>query len=175
MEERGKLATAFRALAANKFSAASGLGNHMTISVTDDNVNFDRFLVNRYGLHWMEVTAENLVLVDGDGNVLEGEGPVQGAAVALHGPIHRELGADARVIFHTHQPWWTALCCIKSGGLRMFHPDACIYHNRVGFDPVYTGNWPAGFKQGTMAEGERLLKAAGLRGKNIGFLGNHGE
>ena len=36
--------------------------------------------------------------VDNDGNILEGEGPVQGAAVALHGPIHLEKGPRARVI-----------------------------------------------------------------------------
>ena len=30
----------------------------------------------------MEVTAENLVLVAPDGTILEGEGPVQGAAIA---------------------------------------------------------------------------------------------
>ena len=27
--------------------------------------------------------------------------------------------------------WFTALACIKTGGLRMFHPDACIYKDRV--------------------------------------------
>ena len=82
----------------------------------------------------MEVTAENLLLVDEDGRILEGEGPAQGAAIALHAPIHRELGARGKVIFHTHQPWFTALSCIKTGGLRMFHPDACIYEGRVGFE-----------------------------------------
>jgi len=70
---------------------------------------------------------------------VEGEGPAQGAAIALHAPLHRALGKAARVVFHTHQPWYTSLCCIKTGGLRMFHPDACIYAGRVGFDPVYTG------------------------------------
>ena len=123
-------------VAAAGLSAASGLGNHLTMSVGPD---YTRFLLNRYGLHWMEVTAENLVLVDADGTILEGEGPVQGAAVALHGPIHAARRERARVIFHTHQPWFTALACIKAGGLRMFHPDACIYSQRVGFDPVYTG------------------------------------
>ena len=133
MQEREQLASAFRALAAAGLSAASGLGNHLTMSVPPD---YTKFLLNRYGLHWMEVTAENLVLVDADGTILEGEGPVQGAAIALHGPVHAARKETARVIFHTHQPWFTALACIKAGGLRMFHPDACIYKERIGFDPV---------------------------------------
>ena len=33
-----------------------------------------RFLVNRYGLSWREVTADNLCLVDVSGRLLEGEG-----------------------------------------------------------------------------------------------------
>ena len=81
-------------------------------------------------------TSSKCVLVDEEGTILEGEGPVQGAAVALHGPVHLEKGPRARVIFHTHQPWLTALACIKFGGLRMFHPEASIYEHRVGFDPV---------------------------------------
>ena len=171
LHEREQLASAFRALAAAGLSAASGLGNHLTLSVGPD---YTRFLLNRYGLHWMEVTAENLVLVDGNGTILEGEGPVQGAAVALHGPIHSARKEKARVIFHTHQPWFTALACIKAGGLRMFHPDACIYTGRVGFDPVYTGNWPMGSIVGSMSEGERLLRVPELKDKDLCFLANHG-
>ena len=120
------------------------------------------------------MTAENLVLVDADGTILEGEGPVQGAAVALHGPVHAERKEAARVIFHTHQPWFTALACIKAGGLRMFHPDACVYASRVGFDPKYTGNWPKGTLLGSMSEGERLLRCPELIGKDLCFLANHG-
>ena len=169
--EREQLASAFRALAAAGLSAASGLGNHLTLSVGPD---YTRFLLSRYGLHWMEVTAENLVLVDANGTIIEGEGPVQGAAVALHGPVHAARKEKARVIFHTHQPWFTALACIKAGGLRMFHPDACIYADRVGFDPVYTGNWPMGSLLGSMSEGERLLRVPELKGKDLCFLANHG-
>ena len=169
--EREMLATAYRALASRAFNAGSGLGSHLTMSVGPE---FTDFLVVRFGVHWFEVTAENLVLVDNSGNILEGEGPVQGAAVSLHGPIHKKLKRAGRVIFHTHQPWFTALACIKFGGLRMFHPEASIYDGRIGFDPVYTGNWPQGSKLGAMKEGERLMQNPHLKGKDIGFLGNHG-
>ena len=164
MHEREQLASAFRAIAAAGLSAASGLGNHLTMSVPPD---YTSFLLNRYGLHWMEVTAENLVLVDAEGNILEGEGPVQGAAVALHGPVHAARREGAQVIFHTHQPWFTSLACVKFGGLRMFHPDACIYADRVGFDPVYTGNWPMGTIVGTLSEGERLLRVPELQARAL--------
>jgi uncharacterized protein YjlB len=32
------------------------------------------FLLNRYGLHWSEVTATNLLALNADGEILEGEG-----------------------------------------------------------------------------------------------------
>ena len=169
--EREALAMAYRTLASRSFNAGSGLGSHLTMSV---GPHYTNFLVVRYGVHWFEVTAENLVLVDNAGNILEGEGPVQGAAVALHGPVHLALKEKAVAIFHTHQPWFTSLACIKFGGLRMFHPEASIYDGRIGFDPVYTGNWPKGSKLGAMKEGERLMRNPHLAGKDIGFLGNHG-
>ena len=49
-----------------------------------------------------------------------------------------------------------------------------MYDGRIGFDPVYTGNWPKGSKLGAMKEGERLLRNPQLMGKDVGFLGNHG-
>ena len=169
--ERHALAKAYRTLAVHRLSAASGLGNHLTLSVPPSH---DRFLVIRYGLHWMEVTAANLVLVHVNGTILEGEGPVQGAAVSLHAPMHRGYGRSARVIFHTHQPWSTALACVEDGGLAMYHPDAAMYYHEAGFDEVYTGNWPVGSRQGTVDEGTRLLHSPALRGKRVGFLANHG-
>ena len=79
--EREMLATAYRALAARGLNAGSGLGSHLTMSV---GPNFTDFLVVRYGLHWYEVSAENLLLVDPDGNILEGEGPVQVGPTPIH-------------------------------------------------------------------------------------------
>ena len=40
---------------------------------------------------------------------------------------------------------------------------------------MYTGNWPKGSKIGAMKEGERLLANPHLKGKTVGFLGNHGS
>ena len=155
----------------NAFDFNEGICNHLTVMVPGTT---DRFLCIPYGLMWDEVTASNLLLLDESGTILEGEGPVQGAAVALHGPIHAARREAARVIFHTHQPWFTALACIKAGGLRMFHPDACIYADRVGFDPMYTGNWPMGTIVGSLSEGERLLRVPELKNKDMCFLANHG-
>lgn len=171
LHERHDLALAYRAIAVRRLSVASGLGNHLTMSVDDGSA----FLVNRYGLHWIEVTAENLLLVSSHtGAVLEGEGPVQGAAIALHAPIHLAHPVDARVVFHTHQPWCTALACLRHGGLRMLHPDAAAFDGRVGFDAAYTGNWPVGSRRNASTEGERILGVAALRNKSLGFLANHG-
>jgi hypothetical protein len=69
--------------------------------------------VNRYGLSWGEVTPDNLQLVDSEGRLLEGEGPVMTAAFVIHAQVHSIHGSDARVVFHTHQTAATALGCIS--------------------------------------------------------------
>ena len=96
---------------------------------------------------------------------------MQGAAIALHGPLHRERGRAARVIVHTHQPWTSALACVHGPSLTRF-PRALREH--IGVDDDYTGNWPIGSRRGAMAEGERLLSVRALRNKTVGLLANHG-
>jgi ribulose-5-phosphate 4-epimerase/fuculose-1-phosphate aldolase len=48
-----------------------GVCNHLSALLPGEPY---RFLVIRYGLGWDEVTADNLVLCDQDGNLLKGKG-----------------------------------------------------------------------------------------------------
>ena len=87
--------------------------NRMTYNHLSTDCGGGRFLVNRYGLSWREVTAANLCLVGTDGRLIEGEGPVMTAAFMIHAAIHETLGACARVVMHTHQEAATALTALR--------------------------------------------------------------
>src|SRR5918994_2949747 len=56
--------------------------NHITLRVPGPEV---RFLINPFGLHYSEVTASNLLLIDIDGNpVRESKYPVNRAGFVIH-------------------------------------------------------------------------------------------
>jgi ribulose-5-phosphate 4-epimerase/fuculose-1-phosphate aldolase len=60
-----------------------------------------RFLVNRYGLLFDEVTASNLVEVDADGRAADPAAEVNPAGFAIHAAIHRARD-DATCVLHLH-------------------------------------------------------------------------
>ncbi|KAK7072710.1 hypothetical protein SK128_012519 [Halocaridina rubra] len=126
-------------------------------------------LVAPYGLHWSEVTASNLVsaqkLDDQDFSLLEGDSMPDIAASCIHLGI-RKVKPDAKVILHTHQPYATALGCMKNPTLKMIHQNSLRYYNRVAYDCNYSGLAFA------IDEGKRLGEALG--DKNILIMGHHG-
>ena len=67
-QARIDLAAAFRL--AVRMDLHEGVCNHFTLMLPDGK----RFLLNPYGLHWSEVSASNLLALDADGRILEGEG-----------------------------------------------------------------------------------------------------
>ena len=73
------------------------LTGHITMA------NDDRFLVNPWGLWWAEVRARDILTIDADGHVIEGEWDVT-PAVHIHTELHRRR-PDARVVVHNHPPY----------------------------------------------------------------------
>ena len=70
-EARVDLAAAHRL--ASHFGFDSGIFNHFTLTVPGTT---GRFLVKAHGLLMSEISASNLIVVDGSGAVVEGEGLV---------------------------------------------------------------------------------------------------
>src|SRR6267143_7075956 len=63
--------------------------NHITLRVPGPEV---RFLINPFGLHYSEVTASNLVLVDLEGNALrETRWPINLAGYVIHSAVHESI------------------------------------------------------------------------------------
>jgi ribulose-5-phosphate 4-epimerase/fuculose-1-phosphate aldolase len=159
-QARIDLAAAYRL--ANRFGLNEGIDNHLTLMLPGSR---DRFLLNAFGLHWSEITASNLLVVDAKGNVVEGEGEAETTAVCIHAPIH--LANDrAACIMHTHMPYATALSMIEGGRLEPASQNALRYYGEVAYDEDYNG------LAMQVDEGERLGKV--LADKRILVMANHG-
>ena len=86
--------------------------NHITVRVPGPEV---RFLINPFGLHYREVTASNLVLIDVEGNpVRETQWPVNRAGFVIHSAIHAAI-PQAHCVMHTHTTTGVAVACLKDG------------------------------------------------------------
>lgn len=161
--DRDDLATAVR-LAAH-FDFNEGICNHFSVQCDGPE---ELYLINAYGWHWSEVTAERLLLIDGDGNVLDGEGEVETTALNIHVAGHR-ANPRHKAIFHVHMPYATAITMIDGGRLLMAHQTACRFLGRIGYEDEYGG------LAASEEEGERIAREAKENAQiDCMFLANHG-
>jgi ribulose-5-phosphate 4-epimerase/fuculose-1-phosphate aldolase len=156
---RVDLAAAFRL--AVRMDLHEGVCNHFSVMLPDGKT----YLLNRYGLHWSEVTASNLLALDADGRVLAGEGEFEKTAFYIHSRIHL-ANPRATCVLHTHMPYATALTLLEGGRLEMVEQNALRFHNDIAYDDVYNGLVVDN------AEGDRLARVLGS--KRVMFLANHG-
>jgi ribulose-5-phosphate 4-epimerase/fuculose-1-phosphate aldolase len=86
--------------------------NHITLRVEGPE---PRFLINPFGLHYSEITASSLLLIDLEGNKLrESKWPVNQAGYVIHSALHASQ-PDAHCIMHTHTTTGMAVACLKDG------------------------------------------------------------
>ena len=104
-----QLAAAFRAAAHHGFN--EGIDNHFSLAVPGHD---DLFLLNRYGPHWSEITEHDILTIDFDGRVVDGDGEWETSAFLIHRGCHRAR-PSARAVFHTHMPYATALSMTVGG------------------------------------------------------------
>src|SRR5437762_4635519 len=153
------LAAAFRL--AVRLDLHEGVCNHFSVMLADGRT----FLLNRYGLHWSEVTASNLLSLDADGRVLAGDGDYEKTAFWIHSRIHL-AHPQAACVLHTHMPHATALTLLEDGRLEMIEQNALRFHDDIAYDDTYNGLVV------DEAEGDRLARVLGTR--RLLFLANHG-
>jgi ribulose-5-phosphate 4-epimerase/fuculose-1-phosphate aldolase len=159
-QARIDLAACYR-LAAH-FGLNEGIDNHLTFLVPG---HADRFLLAPFGLHWSEVKASDFMVIDFEGRIVSGRGPVEDTALHIHLPLHR-LAPRARCVLHTHMPYATALSMLENLRLEMAVQSALVFHDDVAYDAGYNG---LAFDH---TEGERLARALGS--KSVLMMGNHG-
>ncbi len=156
-ESRCDMAAMFRIAALEDLH--EGIDNHFSYALADGT-----FLVNRWGVHWSRMRSSDVLRVDNDGRVLEGEGVVETTAFYIHEAVHR-LCPHATVILHTHMPYATALTCVEGGLNETLSQASLFFFDEVVYE-VYGGL--ANDRQ----EGERL--AANIGSKRYVMLENHG-
>ncbi len=122
---RHDLAAAFRL--ADRFGFSEGICNHFSAVAPGEA---ERILINPLGLHWSDIGPDDLLLIDGDGHVLEGRGEVEATALHIHVAGHR-ANPRHRAILHVHMPNATALTMVEGGRLEMAHQTAVRFHRRM--------------------------------------------
>lgn len=132
-QAREDLAAAFRVAAAMTLN--EGICNHFSLTIPGDD---ERYLINPYGVHWSEMRPDHLLLIDGNGQVMEGEGEVEATARFIHVAAHRANPRHACVL-HTHMPHATALTMLEGGKLEMAHQTACRFHDRIFYVEEFGG------------------------------------
>lgn len=89
--------------------------NHITLRVESGPGGPPHYLINPFGLHYSEVTADNLVKIDVDGKDIADSGRlVNRAGFVIHGAIHQARD-DAHCIMHVHTTAGCAVACKESG------------------------------------------------------------
>ena len=159
-EARLDLAAALRW--ANRLGLGEGICNHFSFEVPGRP---GHFLINPQGLHWSEVTAGDLVVVDAAGRQVEGRHRVEPTAFFIHGAMHRSK-PSAKCVLHTHMPYATTLTVVHDGRLEWVSQNSLKFYDRVAYDDQYNG------LALDEAEGERMCAMA--KDADVLFLANHG-
>ena len=159
---RRELAAALRL--AEKFGFHEGICNHFSVVVPGDD---ERYLINPYGIHWSEILPHQLLLIDGAGTVLEGDGEVEATALFIHVAGHR-ANPRHQCILHVHMPYATSITMVEDGRLEMAHQTAARFHGRM----VHHAFGGVALDE---REGERIAEAQKSNSfADIIFLDHHG-
>jgi ribulose-5-phosphate 4-epimerase/fuculose-1-phosphate aldolase len=125
LSAKRELAAAFRAAACHGFN--EGIDNHFSLAVPGHD---DLFLLNRYGPHWSEITEQDILTIDFEGRVVDGEGEWETSAFMIHRGCH-QARPTARAVFHTHMPWATALTLTVGGFDTKLSQNSMLFHGHT--------------------------------------------
>lgn len=120
-ELKFKLAAAYRMLADRGFD--EGVAGHISVRVPDAP---GYFWVNPFGLLFEEVTADQLVLVSEQGEIVSGWPLMNYAGFCIHSAIH-QARPDVHCIVHSHPPAGTAFSTLGQE-LRMLEQVTCSFY-----------------------------------------------
>jgi ribulose-5-phosphate 4-epimerase/fuculose-1-phosphate aldolase len=137
-----------------------GVCNHFSFEVAPD-----LYVINPQGLHWSEVLPDDVLLINGKGEILDGKHSLEPTAFFIHSWIHR-LNPNAKCVLHTHMPFTTALTLVEGGRLAWCNQNALRFYNRIAYDDTYNG---VALDE---AEGERIARR--LAGKDVMLMASHG-
>ncbi|EWC45451.1 hypothetical protein DRE_00850 [Drechslerella stenobrocha 248] len=158
---KGRLVLAFRIFAKHGFD--EGVAGHITLR---DPVEPTSFWVNPFGVAWATLTADDLILVNKEGTVVDG-GRVRllnAAAYMIHHAVH-EARPDVMCVAHSHSIYGRAFCTLGRD-LDIITQDSCAFYNDIA---LYNQ-----FKGIVLASEEGHAIAQALGSKKAALLQNHG-
>jgi len=123
---RCELAAVYRLV--YRFGWDDGIFTHSSVRLPG---NDHHFLINPYGLLFNEVCASNLIKIDVDGNVLEGDHGYIQAGFVIHSAIHMSRD-DTMCVIHTHTNAGMAVSAQKCGLLPL-NQKSMGFYNRVAY------------------------------------------
>jgi len=158
-ERKNKLAATLRLF--GKFGFDEGVAGHVTVR---DPELTDHFWVNPMGRSFKQVKVSELMLVNHKGDVVEGNGLLNGAAFTIHSRIHMS-NPSITAAAHSHSLFGKAFSTLG----KLLDPitqDSCaFFEDHVLFDD-FTGVVL------TLSEGDRIAEALGDH--KAAILRNHG-
>lgn len=159
LQRKQKLAAAFRIF--GKFGFDEGVAGHITVR---DPEHSDHFWVNPMGVSFKQIKVSDLLLVNHKGEIVEGEGLLNGAAFTIHSSVHAAR-PDAMAAAHAHSVYgksWSSLG-------RLLDPitqDSCAFYEDHALLGEFTGVVL------DLSEGDRICQTIG--DKKAIILQNHG-
>ncbi|GAB3059390.1 class II aldolase/adducin family protein [Virgibacillus ainsalahensis] len=154
-----KLAGSFRIF--SLFGFDEGNAGHITVR---DPEFEDCFWVNPYNMHFSQIKVSDLILVNHEGEVVEGDKQVNKAGFTIHSQLHKAR-PDVVAAAHAHSVYgkaWSTLGKL----LDPINQEACAFYKDHGLYDAYTG------VVHDLKEGERIGKA--LKDYKAVILQNHG-
>src|SRR5439155_1852162 len=127
-----RLAAAFRLFA--RYGFDEGVAGHITAR---DPEHADCFWVNPFGVYFGHIRVSDLILVDHQGEVIEGDYPVNTSAFAIHSRVHAAR-PETVAAAHSHSMYGKAWASL---GRRLdpITQDACAFYEDHGLFDNYTG------------------------------------
>jgi ribulose-5-phosphate 4-epimerase/fuculose-1-phosphate aldolase len=159
LHRKQRLAAAFRLF--GRFGFDEGVAGHITAR---DPEHLDHFWLNPFGMPFSHIRVSDLILVDHEGKVIEGDALVNGAAFAIHSQIHAAR-PDVIAAAHAHSVHGKAWSSLRRP-LDPLTQDSCAFYDDQAVFDDYTGVVL------DLEEGKRIAHALG--GRKAAILSNHG-
>jgi ribulose-5-phosphate 4-epimerase/fuculose-1-phosphate aldolase len=159
LHRKQRLAAAFRLF--GRFGFDEGVAGHITAR---DPELLDHFWVNPFGMSFGHIRVSDLILVNDQGDVVEGDQPVNAAAFAIHSQVH-QARPDVVAAAHSHSIYgksWSAL----GRTLDPITQDVCAFYDDHALFDDFTGVVL------DLEEGKRIAHALG--DNKAAILRNHG-
>ena len=159
VHRKQRLAAAFRLF--SRYGFDEGVAGHITAR---DPERRDHFWVNPFGMHFGQIRASDLILVNDRGEVVEGKHVVNVAAFAIHSQVHAAR-PDVVAAAHAHSLYGKAWSSLG----RLLDPltqDSCAFFEDHALFAEFTG---VVYEK---SEGQRIAESLG-KCKAV-ILRNHG-